>query len=293
MKVFVTGGTGFVGRRIVSELLRREHQAVLLVRKADPLAGVEGIIGDVTLADSIRISDLTDCRAAIHLVGVIREFPARGITFDRLHVDATRNVLEACRQAGIRRYIHMSAMGANEISKAAYHRTKAHAEELVRSSNLDWTIIRPSLILGRSGEFTRMIRKMVRRRIVPLIGRGSSCVAPVAVSTVAQAFVSTLENENAVGRIYDLCGEAMTYRQMMKALAREMGKRVLFVRVPEKLVCAYATLLDRYPSFPITREQIVMMKEASAPVDYSVYDELGLEFKEVKEVMREAIQEDG
>lgn len=289
MKVFVTGGTGFVGRHILAELRRRGHEAVLLVRKAETLGVVQGVVGDVAQAGSIRSDDLIGCRAAIHLVGIIREFPRRGITFDRLHVDATRNVLKACREAGIERYIHMSAMSANETSKAAYHRTKAHAEELVRSTNLHWTIFRPSLILGKGGEFTQMIRKMVRGRIVPLIGQGSACVAPVAASTVAEAFVTTLEKEDTLGKIYELSGEAMSYHQMMKMLAKTMGKRAVFVRIPEKVMCVLATLFDRYPFFPLTREQIIMMKEATAPVDYSVYDALGLEFKEVREVMREVL----
>ncbi len=292
MKIFLTGGTGFVGRQIIAELKNRGHEILALVRQPNSISGVQEIVGDVTSRHSINLKRLRKCDAAIHLVGIIRQFPEEEITFDKLHVNATRNMLWTCYEVGIGRYLHMSALGANPQSASCYHRTKAEAEELVRTSQLDWTIIRPSVILGKDGEFFRMIRQMVSRRIVPLIGDGSSPMAPVTVATVAEAFVNALENRASVGKIYELGGEVLSYRQIMEKLAQLLNKRVIFIRMPVPLMWFVASRLDRFKSFPLSRGQISMMKEATAPQDRSIYNDLGLQFKDFNHVLKEVLSRD-
>ena len=112
MKIFIAGGTGFVGAYLVAALRERGHQLRLLVhaRAAGIASSLEQVEGDVTSLESFEAA-LSGCDAVINLVGVIREFPSRGITFERLHVQATTNMLAATRQAGIRRYLQMSALG--------------------------------------------------------------------------------------------------------------------------------------------------------------------------------------
>lgn len=290
MNIFLTGGTGFVGRWVLEELKRRGHEVAALVRRPNSLVGVQEIVGDVTRRETLDAGRLTGCQAAIHLVGIIRQFPKRGITFDKLHVLATRNVIALCQQAGIRRYVHMSALGADPGSAASCHRTKAQAEELVRSSGLDWTILRPSLILGPDGEFFRMLTGMIRRRVVPLIGDGSSPVAPIAVSTVAQAFANALENDVAIGKTYELGSEVLSYRDMVARMAEAVGKRVIFIRNPAFLLRVLASKLDRFRWFPLSRGQITMLLESKPPADFSIYENLGLEFKGMEEVVRENIK---
>ena len=286
MKIFITGGTGFVGRHIIQELKGRGHEIVALVRRPNSLQGVQEMVGDVTQRETLDAGRLSDCQAVIHLVGIIRQFPKEGITFERLHVDATRNLLWTCHEAGIQRYVHMSALGADPDSAACYHRTKAQAEELVHTSSLNWTIIRPSLILGPDGEFFRMISSMIRWHVVPLIGDGSSPVAPVGVSTVARAFANAMENGATFGKTYELGGEVLSYREMVARLAGVMGKRVIFIRNPISLMRLLATKLDRFKWFPLSRGQINMLLEAKPPADNSIYNDLGLQFMGVEEVVR-------
>jgi NADH dehydrogenase len=289
MKVFLTGGTGFVGRHILAELRRRGYAVKALVRRTGSLAGVEELPGDVTRPETFPPSSLQDCQAVVHLVGIIREFPSKGITYRKLHVEATENVLRACREAGIRRYLHMSALGADPRSAAQYHRSKAAAEELVRGSGLDWTIFRPSVIIGASGELITMLVSMVKKTVLPLIGDGSFPVAPVAATTVAQAFVNALEKENAVGKTYELGGDVISFRELLDKITAIQKRKVFYVKVPVSWLKAMTGPLDRFAFLPITREQIIMFEENQPPQDYSIYDDLDLDYRGLEQVLEEGL----
>jgi NADH dehydrogenase len=289
MRLFITGATGFVGRHLLAELQGRGHEIIALVRRSGQLGGVEEIPGDVTDLKSISVNKLAGCQAAIHLVGIIREFPRRGITFPRLHVEATKHVIAACRAAGIRRLIHMSALGASHSSQARYLQTKAEAEELVRASGLDWTIIRPAVIIGRGGEFLNALRGLVKGPIVPLLGGGSFMVEPVAATTVSRAFANALERADSVGKTYQFRGEAMSFRDLLKKLAQRMGQKTTFLNIPLPIMRALATYLDRFPLFPITREQMIMLQEYQSSDDRWAYQALSLKFKGIDEILSEAL----
>ena len=156
-RVFVTGGTGFVGSAVLDELTRRQFEISVLVRRSNSLAAgpmVRPVVGELSDRDALN-RGMQDCQAVIHLVGIIMEKPSKGITFEHIHVGGTRAVVEAAVRNGIQRYIHMSALGAREDAASAYHRTKYAAEQYVRASGLEWTILRPSLIHGPHGEFMK------------------------------------------------------------------------------------------------------------------------------------------
>src|SRR4051812_26219162 len=165
MRVFVTGGTGFVGRHIVARLLQDGHHVRALVRKPGSLraqelsrAGAELIEGDV--ADGSGLSAVDGCDAAIHLVGIIVE--RENNTFERAHYVGARNVAEAAWHAGVQRLVHMSALGTRPKARSEYHRTKWMGEQAVRSSGAPYTILRPSLIFGADGEFVQQMLHVMR-----------------------------------------------------------------------------------------------------------------------------------
>ena len=139
MRIFVSGGTGFIGGHLQRALLTKGHSIRLLVHKrGDGIEqGVEQVEGDITRPETLAAA-VQGCDATINLVGIIREFPGRGMTFARLHVAGTRNVLEAAKAAGIKRHLQMSALGTRPNATSNYHRSKFQAEELVRGSGLDY-----------------------------------------------------------------------------------------------------------------------------------------------------------
>jgi len=268
MRVFVTGGTGFVGREVVRQLTAAGHQVRALVRSGSeeklPVA-VETQIGDVADLDSFGKA-LAGCDAAIHLVGSIREFPDKGVTFQKLHVEATRNVLQAARDHDVRRYLHMSANGVRPDADAVYHQTKWQAEELVRGSSLDWTIFRPSLIFGPNGEFVDMLAELIRKLpVVPVIGKGRYRMQPVAREQVAATFVKALEMPETVGQTYHLAGaESHTYEEILDLTGEAIGEApVRKLHQPLFMMKPVIKMLEGVAAFPITSDQLTMMLEGN------------------------------
>ncbi|MEJ2197959.1 MAG: complex I NDUFA9 subunit family protein [Desulfuromonadales bacterium] len=270
MKVFVTGGTGFVGREILGQLLSAGHEVRALVRDGsqDKLSGHQNLethIGDVTDAASL-VGALDGCDAVIHLVGIIREFPGRGITFKKMHVTATENILEACDEQEVQRFLHMSSNGTRERGSTAYHRTKWQAEELVRASELDWTIFRPSLIFGRGSEFVKMLTELIRRvPVVPVIGDGQYRMQPVSVEQVAVSFVKALAMPESIGKTYHQGGsESYSYDAILDLTGKAMGrKQVTKVHQPLFMIKPMIKMLQGFEQFPITEGQLKMLIEGN------------------------------
>ena len=270
MNVFVTGGTGFVGREIVKQLVADGHRVRALVRpgsegKLQKHENVASHEGDVTDAASL-VGAVEECEAVIHLVGIIREFYGRGITFKKMHVTATANILEACAEQGVRRYLHMSSNGTRQDGITAYHRTKWQAEEMVRNSELEWTIFRPSLIFGPGSEFVKMLADLIRRvPVVPVLGDGQYRMQPVAVEQVARSFVRALGMPETIGKTYHPGGgKNYTYDEILDLTAGAMGKGpVSKIHQPLFMIKPMVKMLQGFEQFPITDDQLKMLIEGN------------------------------
>ncbi|WP_305045814.1 complex I NDUFA9 subunit family protein [Geoalkalibacter sp.] len=270
MRVFITGATGFVGGEVLRQVLAAGHIARCLVRPGSegrlPIQkNIEVRLGDATDLESLDGS-LENCDAVIHLVGIIREFPAKGITFKRLHTEATRNLVRAAEAQGVRRYVQMSANGTRPNAVTAYHKTKWEAEQAVRDSHLDWTIFRPSLIFGPGDEFVNMLADLIRKApLVPVIGDGRYRMAPVAVEDVAASFVAALGCETCIKQTYALCGpEDFSYDEILDQVGAALGKgRVRKLHHPLCLMKPIVHLLQGIPGFPITSNQLSMLLEGN------------------------------
>lgn len=266
MKVFVTGGTGFVGSEVLRQLVAAGHDVRALVRpgseqKLAVRDGVETWPGDATEPATLA-GALAGCDAVIHLVGIIREFPGRGITFERLHVGGTGNVLAAAREQGVRRWLHMSANGTGPAGTTAYHRSKWAAEQRVRDSGLDWTVFRPSLIFGKGGEFVTMLGDLIRKLpLVPVLGDGQYRLQPVAVAQVAESFVRALTMPETVGQTYHLGGGASySYDEILDLTGRAIGREhVAKAHQPLFMVKPMIRVLEHADHFPITSDQLEML----------------------------------
>ncbi|HEY4743834.1 MAG TPA: complex I NDUFA9 subunit family protein [Desulfuromonadaceae bacterium] len=267
MRIFIAGGTGFVGGHVTRELLKHGHTLALLVHKRSPAPadGVEQVEGDVTRLESFAHA-LYGCDAAINLVGIIREFPSQGVTFERLHVQATATMLTAASQAGVGRYLQMSALGTRPHAVSAYHRTKFRAEELVRASTLSCTILRPSLIYGPQDAFVNLLARQLRLMpVMPVMGDGRYRLQPIHADDVARCFALSLEMPATIGRSFELCGnDRLSFDDLLDAVAGAMGiPPPLKPHAPLGLMKLIVPVMQHLPRFPITMDQLQMLIEES------------------------------
>lgn len=272
MRVFITGATGFVGSRIIERLIERGHRVTSLVRKPEK-ANLPPEV-DVAEGDALDATGLSEkmkgCDAVVNLIGIIREFPNQGITFERLHIGVTRNLVEAANRSGIKRFIQMSANGVRENGITGYQKTKYEAERIVKSRKLEWTIFRPSLIFGKPPdgrtEFCTEIGRVIKAApFIPVFGGGEYLFQPIHVSDVARCFVGALEKPDCAFRTFHLGGgDIKSYMNILDAICLGMGKSPKpKVRVPWKMAKPFISLMGRFAFFPATAEQIEMLLEGS------------------------------
>jgi NADH dehydrogenase len=271
MNVLVTGATGYVGNSVVGALVAAGHTVTAVSRNGarsrtasgkdlGTVAGVNYRSGDVTTGTGLAEA-MAGMDAVVHLVGIIAERGEQ--TFQRVHVDGTRNVLAAAKAAGARRYLQMSALGAAAGAASRYSATKFEAEELVRASGLEWTIFRPSLVFGVGDDFFgRVLKNLVSTPIVPQIGDGSFPFRPVWVGDVAQAFTQALTNPATIGQVYDLVGpKEYTFRQLLDLEMDVLGRRKPVIPAPIALMNLAVPAMQILGSLaPITMDQYAMLK---------------------------------
>jgi uncharacterized protein YbjT (DUF2867 family) len=264
-RVFVTGATGFVGRAVIRALQGRGYAVRCLVRRGSErqlrgMEGLERVEGDILVPATLE-RGMAGCDSVVHLVGIIRERSSS--TFERIHIEGTSNVLQAAAASGVRRYLHMSALGSRAGARSRYHQTKWAAEEAVRARPLAWTVFRPSIIYGRDDQFVNMLARLVRAPVTPVLGSGQQQLQPVPLEHVAEAFARGLELPAAEKQTYEVGGaEAVTMVRLLDLIGEALGRRpVRKVHVPLGLVRPLARLLHRVPGFPVTPDQLIMLEE--------------------------------
>lgn len=264
--ILVTGGTGFVGKYLVHRLRAENVPVRVLVRnpgRAEPLRGlgVELVTGDVSDKKSLE-SAARGAERVVHLVGIIQEGP--GSSFQDVHVDGTRNVVDAAQNAGVRHFFYQSALGTRPGAKSTYHRTKWQAEEAVRASSIPFTILRPSLIYGPGDQFTIRLSEMIRiAPVIPVIGSGKSKVQPIFIDDVVSCIVKTVTSEAFVNEIFEVGGpDQLTYEEVTTAIADAMGVKRPTLHMPLTLIRSMARVFEAFlPKPPVTTDQLIMLQE--------------------------------
>lgn len=270
-EALVTGGTGFVGRHVCRALIARGFLPRLLVRPASEEKIPQDIrercrvtLGDVAVYEDVE-NAAQGVDAVVHLVGIIREFPAKGVTFERLHVEATRHVVRAARRWGIERVVHMSALGARPGGPTAYFDTKGRAEEIVKASGLAWTILRPSVIFGPGDAFVNELARAIRLApFIPVPGDGSFRLQPVFAGDVARGFAEAVARPDLAGRAFDVGGpKALSYDSLLDLVAASIERRARKIHLPLPLVQRAVRVLEGFKRFPLTSDQLAMLVEGS------------------------------
>ncbi|HEV7672893.1 MAG TPA: complex I NDUFA9 subunit family protein [Candidatus Angelobacter sp.] len=275
MKVFLTGATGFVGMNMLRQLLAEGHavraalrglpgQKARLVQGFSEAGDFAYVPGDIV--EGTRLEEgMKGCDAVIHLVGIIVE---KGTdTFERVHHLGTRNVVEAAKRTGIKRFVQMSALGVRDDGVATYQTTKWKGEEEVRQSGIPFCILRPSLIFGEGDGFVTQMMATMRSAPLfrPVPGDGTPKFRPIAVDDVTTCFARALTAEVAINQTVDLGGaDELTLNEVLAEIARCAGVRKPAVHIPMPLMVAGAALAQKLlKNPPVTVDQLRMLREGS------------------------------
>ncbi len=281
--VLVVGGSGFIGRYIVNLLVARGCRVLVPARRRDqakhlimlPTCDVveSSVHDDAALQALVAGQD-----AVINLVGILQ---GRQADFERAHAQLPRRIVAACEKAGVRRYLHMSALGADPNGPSMYQRSKGEGEKVVRASALNWTIFQPSVVFGAEDKFLNMFATLARFAPVLPIGGADVRFQPVWVEDVALAFVNSLDNEATYRRSYELAGPRVyTLRELVQFAVRAAGHPRPVIALPAGVARLQARMMELAPGEPLlSRDNLDSMKRdnVASVQPYEPAPELGIQ----------------
>ncbi|MEO7664891.1 MAG: complex I NDUFA9 subunit family protein [Candidatus Limnocylindrales bacterium] len=291
--VLVTGASGFVGSHVVPALLDAGHRVAVLVRSeaagrrildrlpAASRDAVELRRGDVTQPATLGPA-LAGIDAVVHLVAVPRDWD-NGATLRLVNTEGTRNVVAAMSAAGVRRLVHLGALGVADDPALHYAQSKAKAEAIVEASALEWTILKPSLMYGPRDGFFNILASLVRMSplVVPMPGSGAARFQPLAVTDLGRMVVASLTDpsDGTIHRSLPVGGPRFwTYREILEEVLRGMGSRRAIVPMPLPLIRAVAATAERFRlPFPVATDQLRQLKLDNTGPLTSVHDAFGFE----------------
>ena len=262
----VFGGAGFIGRHVVQRLARQGFVVRVAGRDTEK-AGRLRTLGAVAQVVPVRASLTEDASVAravagaevvVTLVGILFE-KKRG-DFARIHAEGAGRVARLAAAAGVRRLVHISAIGADPASESLYARSKAEGEAAVREAFPQATIRRPSVVFGPEDQFFNRFGGLAALLPVMPVVQGGTRFQPVYVGDVADAVMAAIYSDDAPGRTYELGGpRVMTMREVLEFVLEQTGRRRLLVAMPEGLVRVQARLGEMLPTPPLTRDQLILL----------------------------------
>ena len=283
MKVALIGGTGYVGSYITDELINNGHTPKLLVRngsdhKVMQPEKCEVVHGDIDDDDAIG-QTLEDCNAIIYLIALIREFPQDGLTNEKLQFKGTEKVIKIAKDKGIKRFLLMSALGADPRPESSkYMQAKYLSEQAVKNSILDWTIFRPSSLFGDPRgcgrpEFCMMLDKLMLSllpypKFLPFpapsfftgmnpLDAGDYSLSMIHVKDVATIFIRSLDDESTFRQTLEIGGQRpVSWNEIVTSIAKVTGRKVIMVPAPFFVISFIAGILDRFKWFPAGKDQL-------------------------------------
>ena len=295
--ILVTGGTGFVGPKIVRALRDRDLPVRSLVRRpgersAATLAawGSELVQGDMTEAESLRRA-VDGAEVVMHLVAIRQ---GREEDFRRIMEQGTRDLATAAKEAGVRRLVLMSALGTSAETKdlVPYYRAKWEMEQTVQGSGIEHVVFRPSFVFSGDGGILPTFRRLARvAPVTPIIGSGEQQIQPIWLDDVAAYFAAAVDEPEAANRTFELGGpDKVTWNEFWRRLKRELGQRRPSVHVPVGLMRLNALVTERLPgNIPLTRDLLTMLEHGNNVVSNdAAVETFGLPLVPLDEQLRRA-----
>ena len=265
-QIALLGGTGFVGRHLINRLAREGHKLIVLTRRRERhrdllvIPTLQLIEADVHNPAMLR-THLAGCTAAVNLVGILNERGDNGRGFHRVHVELTEKILSACRELGMRRLLHMSALHASPTGPSHYLQSNGRAEALAHEAaryGLQVTSFRPSVIFGHGERFLNKFAQLLRWTPLFLpLACPRARFAPVCVTDVVEAMARCLDDPRSYGQRYDLCGpRSYTLQQLVAYTAWIIGVRRIIVPLPDWASRLQANVLEYVPGKPFSRDNL-------------------------------------
>jgi uncharacterized protein YbjT (DUF2867 family) len=294
--ILLTGGTGFIGPHVVHALRAEGRDVRALIRDGADAGrlhawGCETTTGEMTDPASLRRA-VEGCNTVVHLVAILTGKPR---DFERVMSQGTRDLVSAAKDAGVERFVLMSALGTDERTKelVPYYRAKWEMEQAVRGSGLEHVIFRPSFVFGKDGGALAQFRRIARLApVTPIVGPGTQRIQPIWVDDVAAYFAAAIEKPEAANRTFELGGpDVVTWNDFWSRLKRSLGLRRPSVHLPFALMRGQAAILERLPRPPVTRDQLTMLQAGDNVVSNAdAVDTFGLPLVSLDEQLRRAAE---
>lgn len=293
MKVAIFGGTGYIGKYIVNELINFGHKPRLFVRNkkfSDDFFDKQKVIlveGRLDDADSIKAT-IKDCQVIIYAIGIIREESERGITYEKLHYEYFKQIVDITKKEVNKKIVYISANGVDNLS-TRYQSTKYLAEQYLQKNHDNWTVFRPSVVFGDPGlkmEFITQLKQDIFDKPfpVPLFFKVNPFLVkqffrsnPLHVQDLAELIVKDISNIEPNNKIYKVCGlKETSWYGMLKTISTVLNKKKIFIPIPISIVQIFAKLFDKFQFFPITADQLKMLKEDNICNSQKIFDDFGI-----------------
>jgi uncharacterized protein YbjT (DUF2867 family) len=263
MHIAITGGTGFVGSHLAQALVREGHHVVLIARKSRNLAFPNATFFASDLSDPAQIARaFTGCDAVAHCAGINREIGDQ--TYERVHVLATRNVVEAAQKAGVRKIVLLSFLRARPNCASAYHESKWTAEEIVRNSGLDYTIFKSGMIYGRGDHMLDHLSHAFHTLpILPTVGLRAKPIRPLAVEDLVRVLQAALVEERMSRQTVAITGaEGLLLADAARRVAMLLHKKPLIFPLPIWMHYVAARIFEFTMKVPlVARAQVRILSE--------------------------------
>lgn len=282
MKIFITGGTGFVGSHLTKQLVENHEVTVGGLNPEETVLELPEEVGrekiDVTDSDTLDFSGY-DC--VIHLVA-LSPLTKPPVPYEKIHVEGTRNVVEQAEQDNVEKFFHMSALGADKEARTDYLRTKGEAEKAVENSNLEWRMFRPPTMFGAGGQFLNFMSKMTTPYITVLPGKNTK-FQPIHVEDTVKLIEESLGKEYT-GKKFQIGGpEKLSLGQIAKMIDNSRGRPLKVIGLPNPLFRIAMAVSERISFSPFGTDQYYSLKTDNVTEENQV-EELGFEPSELKKL---------